>query len=141
MKINELEKEIIESCNIAQVLIIELYEKYPNHKAFEQCNLINGLITVYENVYYGEYETAIDHLLYMIYESYIDYPLERKEKIHSFFNMQDFYFQNNKQSFSNKNIELLSNQSFSNKKVENLKLEYYEYKNFKMTTIYKQYNS
>ncbi len=74
-------QEILEVTNKIQNRINELHLKQPNHETFEQEGLLNGSQIVQEYLDYNEYGIAIEHLLYMFYESEIDKPIEISEQI------------------------------------------------------------
>ena len=57
-----------------QNLVDNLHSNEPNNKTFEQLGFIDGSNIVKEYVDEGEYGLAIEHLLYMVYESDISYP-------------------------------------------------------------------
>jgi hypothetical protein len=63
--------------------IDDLYLKEPNNPTFEQEGFINGSNIVKEYIDQGEYGVAIEHLIYMVYESDISYPTEILEKLQS----------------------------------------------------------
>lgn len=58
-----------------------LYSKQPDNETFEQEGMLNGSQIVQEYLNESELGLAIEHLLYMIYESEIDYSNEIIEKI------------------------------------------------------------
>ena len=63
--------------------INDLYLKEPNNPTFEQEGFINGSNIVKEFIDEDEYGLAIEHLIYMAYESDISYPTEILEELHS----------------------------------------------------------
>jgi hypothetical protein len=75
-------KEIIELSKIAQSLIDQLYSQNPNDETFEQSGIICGQETVEDYIYHGELIIAIEHLLYIIYESNISFPIEQLKLLH-----------------------------------------------------------
>jgi hypothetical protein len=73
---------IKEYCDIAQVLINELYKNDPKNETFEQAGIINGREIVNDYFSHGEPEIALEHLLYMIHESEITFPSKALKKLH-----------------------------------------------------------
>lgn len=69
-------KNISELANKIQDLINELFSQAPLNKTFEQEGMLNGSKIVQEYLDEGEYGIAIEHLLYMVYESDVVYPNE-----------------------------------------------------------------
>lgn len=67
--------------NKIQALIRQLYDKDPKNETFTQEGMLNGSIIVQEYLDVGEYAIAIEHLLYMVYESEIPYPNEIIEEL------------------------------------------------------------
>ena len=78
---NKYKNEIIGLCNTAQTLIAELYKNEPNSEAFEQVGIINGAEIVNDYISNGELGVALEHLLYMVYESGISFPEEDLNKL------------------------------------------------------------
>ena len=68
------DKRIIDdlACKI-QNQIHNLHLKEPNNEIFDQEGILNGYSIVKEYIDEGEYAIAIEHLLYMVYESDISY--------------------------------------------------------------------
>lgn len=64
-----------------QNLINELYSKQPDSETFEQEGILNGYQIIQEYLDEGENSLAIEHLLYMVNESEIEYPNEIIEGI------------------------------------------------------------
>jgi len=78
-----LKKFIIESSEIAQKLIDELYDANPNHTTFEQGGLV-GSHEIVMNYIQPTFNLAVEHLLFMIHESDISYPRERMLRLHEY---------------------------------------------------------
>lgn len=74
--------EIIALSKVAQSLIYQLYDQNPCDETFEQGGIICGQETVEGYIHANEPNLAIEHLLYIIYESNISFPIERLELIH-----------------------------------------------------------
>lgn len=75
-------KYVIESSELAQKLITELYENDPENETFDQVGFLNGHEIVMDYINYNELGCALSHLLYMIHESDIRYPRERVLCLH-----------------------------------------------------------
>lgn len=75
------EKFVLESAEIAQIMIDRLKNTDPNHSTFDQAGIENGSEVVTE--YLGlEFDLAVEHLLYMIHEADISYPRDRMLRLH-----------------------------------------------------------
>ena len=68
---------ITEITNEIQESIDQLYLEKPDNETFEQEGFLNGSQIVQEYLEYNEYGLAIEHLLYMFYES----DINRSDKI------------------------------------------------------------
>ncbi len=75
--VNKDEAYLIELATLAQKIILELHCKEPENDTFEQEGIIDGLSVIKEFVSQNEIGIAIEHLLYMVYESDISYPKEK----------------------------------------------------------------
>lgn len=73
---------VIESSEIAQNLINDLYAVDPDHSTFIQAGLLNGHEVVSDPQ--QDRNIAVEHLLYMIHESDISYPRERMLSLHQY---------------------------------------------------------
>ena len=69
--------------NEAQELVNILYEQDPGNATFEQAGILNGREIIQEYLDYNEWGVALEHLLYMIHESEIDFPKNALEELHS----------------------------------------------------------
>jgi len=78
---NKHEYIITQHCNLAQELIDELYRNNPANETFEQVGILNGKEIVNDFIDHGELGVALDHLLYMIHESDIQFPLEALKEL------------------------------------------------------------
>jgi len=67
----------------ARELIIELYSKDPENESFDQAGIFNGYEIATDYIKHGELAIAVKHLLYMIYESEIQFPKEKLVLLHS----------------------------------------------------------
>ncbi len=77
-----------------QNLIDILHSNESNNITFEQTGFIDGSTIVKEYVDEGEYELAVEHLLYMVYESdisYTDQILKQLNQLASTFNIKNNY--------------------------------------------------
>lgn len=61
--------------------INQLHDREPNNITFEQEGILNGSLIVQEYLDEGECGLAVEHLLYMVYESEIFYPNEIIEEL------------------------------------------------------------
>jgi len=75
---------IMESSQIAQNLINDLYAADPDHSTFNEAGLLYGHEVVSDWMHHGEYDIAVEHLLYMIHSSDISYPRERMLRLHEY---------------------------------------------------------
>jgi hypothetical protein len=66
----------------AHRLITDLYRSDPANASFIQIGLLDGRDTVMHFISHGEWGCALDHLLYMIHESDIDFPHETVQELH-----------------------------------------------------------
>ena len=73
---------VIESSEIAQNLINDLYAVDPDHSTFNQAGLLNGHEVVSDPQ--QDWNIAVEQLLYMIHESDISYPRERMLTLHEY---------------------------------------------------------
>ena len=80
---NDYERMITEYCSMAQDLIDERHLNNPCGKIFEQEGLLNGCVIVNDYLAHGEIGIALEHLLYMIHESDILFPLDALKTLHS----------------------------------------------------------
>jgi len=72
---------ITELANKIQNLINELFSREPDNKTFEQEGMLNGSKIVQEYLDEGEYGIAVEHLLYIVYESDVVSPNEIIEQL------------------------------------------------------------
>lgn len=75
-------EEIIALSQIAQSLIDQLYNQNPHDETFEQGGIICGQEIVEGYIHHNEQNFAIEHLLYIIYESKISFPTGKLELLH-----------------------------------------------------------
>ena len=75
-------EQVMQSADLAQKLINELYERDPQHETFEQFGLLEGFEIVEDYIDHGELGCALHHLLYMIHEADIPYPKENMLSLH-----------------------------------------------------------
>ncbi len=88
---------ILRLAGFVQTLILELNAREPDNETFGQEGMLNGLSIVNEYLDEDEYGIAIDHLLYMVYESDISYPSEIIEELHTIaskYNIENRYLSN-----------------------------------------------
>lgn len=78
----ERNDEIIDLSRIAQSLIDQLYSQNPNDETFEQSGIACGEETVKGYIYHNEPNVALEHLLYIIYESNISFPTDKLKVLH-----------------------------------------------------------
>ena len=76
LTISKLAGEIQDSIN-------DLHLKEPDNPTFGQEGFINGSNIVKEYIDQGEYGLAVEHLIYMVYESDISYSTEILEELHT----------------------------------------------------------
>lgn len=74
-------KRIAELAAKIQNQINKLYSNQPDNEIFEQEGILTGFQIVREYLDEDENGLAIEHLLYIIYESNISYPTEIIEEI------------------------------------------------------------
>lgn len=92
--LNRDKEVIIKLTRIAQTLISQLHIQDPDNETFEQEGIINGQSIVKDYIDEGEYAIAIEHLLYMVYESDISYPAEMLVELNTLaskYNVKCFY--------------------------------------------------
>lgn len=88
------QQQIIELAEIAQELVANLYINEPENETFEQSGIINCLEAIKEFINEDEIGLAIEHLLYLIYESDIFYPESELHKVHALaskYEINNFY--------------------------------------------------
>ena len=67
-------KSILAAANEAQKLIDELHLRDPGNETFEQVGFLDGREIVKEYIDHNEWGMGLEHLLYMIHESEIEFP-------------------------------------------------------------------
>lgn len=77
-------QELNELATKIQAKINETYLRIPNNEMFEQAGLLNGSEIVKEYTDEGEFELAVAHMLYMIYETDILFPTEILSELNAF---------------------------------------------------------
>lgn len=78
---NKTSQNIYKLADKIQTLITRLRDKDKKNEAFTQEGMLNGSIIVQEYLNEGEFGIAIEHLLYMVYESGISYPKDIIEEL------------------------------------------------------------
>jgi len=68
--------------DIAESLILDAHAKDPKNDVFEQEGLLNGKSTALEYIDHGEYGLALEHLLYMVHESEVNFPKDKLISLH-----------------------------------------------------------
>lgn len=76
-----ISKRIAELADKIQKQINELYSNQPDNETFEQEGMLTGFEIVQEYLNEDENGLAVEHLMYMVYESDISYPMEIIEEI------------------------------------------------------------
>ena len=61
---------------IAQSLITDLHSTHPSDDTFDQLGILDGHSTVADFLDHNEWGLALEHVLYMVHESNIDFPSE-----------------------------------------------------------------
>lgn len=98
MDLKSIDNKIVSATEIAQRLICELHLTAPTHETFEQVGLLDGQKQVLEYLQHNERGCALEHLLYMIHESDIQYPRETMLELHEIaraLNQTNFYSKEN----------------------------------------------
>jgi hypothetical protein len=75
-------KLIEAAAETAHRLITDLYHSDPDNVSFTQVGLLDGRDTIMDFISHDEWGCALDHLLYMIHESDIDFPRETVHELH-----------------------------------------------------------
>jgi len=83
---NKYVPEIERLSKLAQKLIDQLQSSDSNNETFEQSGILNGQEIVIDYIKHGELGLSLEHLLYMIHESCITFPLNELGKLHSLAN-------------------------------------------------------
>ena len=68
---------------IAHALIAEMHAANPNDETFDQVGLLDGDSIVADYLEHGEWGLAIEHVLYMVHESNIDFPDDELAALHA----------------------------------------------------------
>ena len=68
---------------IAHSLITELHAANPNDETFGQLGILDGHSIVDGHLEHGEWGLAIEHVLYMVHESNIDFPGDELVALHA----------------------------------------------------------
>ena len=68
---------------IADSLIRELHATNPNDETFDQLGILDGHSHVEKYLEHGEWGLAIEHVLYMVHESNIDFPDDELTALHA----------------------------------------------------------
>ena len=74
--------KITAAVELAQKLIDDLYDEDPNGNTFTQRGFLDGKQIVLDYIEHNEFGCAVMHLLYMIHESEIDFPMQIKKEVH-----------------------------------------------------------
>jgi len=78
-----MKKKIERFSLIAQSLITEQHSANPNDETFDQVGILDGHLTVSDFLDHNEWGLALEHVLYMVHESNINYPGEELTAFHS----------------------------------------------------------
>ena len=76
----ELVTRVVDETRLA---LQELHARHPNDATFEQVSILEGHKEVMSELQVGELVCAIDHLLYMIHESTLSYPVADVRALHA----------------------------------------------------------
>jgi len=68
---------------IAQSLITDLHNANPRDETFDQLGILDGHSQVSDFLDHNEWGLALEHVLYMIYESNIVFPSDELKALHS----------------------------------------------------------
>jgi hypothetical protein len=68
---------------LAHSLITELYASNPNDETFDQLGILDGHSIVASYLEHDEWGLAIEHVLYMVHESNIDFPDAEVKALHA----------------------------------------------------------
>lgn len=74
--------ELLGLLNVAAALIADANDKDPKSVSLDQEGLITGKQIVLDYISHGEHGLAIEHLLYMIHESEVNYPKDKLASLH-----------------------------------------------------------
>ena len=88
------QKIIIKLTELAQKLIFELHTQKPDNQIFEQQGMLHGLSIIKDFIAEDEIGIAIEHLLYMVYESDISFPIENFQELNNLtskYKISNFY--------------------------------------------------
>ena len=66
-----------------QSLISDLHVKDPQNETFDQEGFLNGSAIIKDYLAEGEYGIAVEHLIYMVYESELVFPSEIIKELHA----------------------------------------------------------
>ncbi len=89
---------IMTAAKKAHELVQDLHSRDPGNETFEQVGILNGLETITEFIEHNEQGCALDHLLYVIHESDISFPLDTVRELHKLavdYNEPTFYRRDN----------------------------------------------
>ena len=75
-------KYILGAADNAQKLIVELHRRDRDNETFEQVGFLNGREIVKDYIDHNEWGLAWEHLLYMIHESDISFPVDILVELH-----------------------------------------------------------
>lgn len=79
---NSAVKCILGAADNAQRLIVELHQLDPGRETFEQVGFLNGREIIKDYIDHNEWGLALEHLLYMIHESDISFPVDVLVELH-----------------------------------------------------------
>ena len=68
---------------LAHSLITELHAADPNDETFDQLGILDGHSQVVDFLEHDEWGLAIEHVLYMVHESNIDFPDHELKALHA----------------------------------------------------------
>ena len=103
---------IVESSELAQRLILDLFDSEPENRTFEQAGITDGHETVLGFISVGEQGCALSHLLYMVHESDIAFPRATMLQLHELadtIGLENFYSKGNQENLSREQRDAIFN--------------------------------
>ena len=104
-------KAICNAAKIAQRLILELHASNPQNETFAQFGLLDGEEIVIDYLEHNEWGLALQHLLYMIHESDIQFPREVMLQLHGIaksYGIENHYSKENQPILIEKGITIFN---------------------------------
>ncbi len=104
--------KIHKAAEIAQLLIAELHASDPNNATFEQVGLLDGQSVVSDFINQGEWELALEHVLYMIHESEIPFPSDLMLELHAIakaYGVENYYSKENQEGLTREQLDGIFN--------------------------------